>query len=415
MSVIDPNDPVESLEPALPRIGYVTIEDILNRQDWPINEVGHISNACTIANVLRDLGFPLEYFGPLPTKSDLITHIKAKLSGHIFGKRILKHVEPTMLQRQATDILRKLAAIRVDVLVGNNSRPFARLETDLPIIVWRDATFAGALSVHRDFKNPSTLSVQLGHEMEKAALERCAMTVFRSQWAADQAINYYGVDPAKVRILPTGGNMRYSRSRHFISDAIASRSPQCCELLFVGVDWKGKGGHVALEITRRLAQSGMSVRLTIVGAHLKKADNLPANTRVVGFIDIQSAEGCLQFEKLLAESHFLIFPSRVDTYGNVLPEANAFGVPCLASDNAGIPSIIRNDINGYVFPLESDDEPGGYCDYIERMMANYEQYQALAFSTYNEYLTRLSWDVVGPQFKRIIQDVYENHHRQALR
>lgn len=411
MPFIEPNDPVESINSGLPRIGYVTIEDIRTRQEWPINEVGHISNAYTIARVLRDQQFPLEYLGPMPTESDLYTHIKAKISGRIFGRRILKHVEPAMLKLQAADIVSKLSGIRVDVLVGNNSRPFALLKTDLPIIVWRDATFAGALQVHRDFKNVSSRSVRLGHEMEKAALERCAITIFRSQWAADDAINYYGVDPVKVRILPTGGNMRSTRPRNFISDAIASRSPQCCELLFVGVDWKGKGGHVALDITRRLAHSGMNVRLTVVGASLKKSDNLPANTRVMGFINIQTTDGYLLFEKLLSESHFLIFPSRVDTYGNVLPEANALGVPCLASDNAGIPSIIRNGINGYVLPLDSDDEAGGYCDYIESMMANYEQYLALAHSTYNEYLMRLSWDAVGPQFKTIIQEVYENRIR----
>ena len=412
MLFTDPNDnPAEPIESGLPRIGYVTIEDIRTWRKWPINEVGHISNAYTLASVIREQGFPLEYLGPMPMESDLFTHLKAKISGRIFGKRILKHVEPTMLQRQADNIVRKLSRVPVDVLVGNNSRPFAKLKTDLPIIVWRDATFAGALSVHRDFKNVSSRSIRLGHEMEKAALERCAITIFRSQWAADDAINHYGVDPAKVRILPTGGNMRSTRPRQFISDAIASRSPQCCELLFVGVDWKGKGGHVALEITRRLAHSGMNVRLTIVGARLKTSENLPANTRIEGFIDMQTTDGHLLFEKLLAESHFLIFPSRVDTYGNVLPEANAFGVPCLASDNAGIPTIIRNDINGHVFSLASDDEAAGYCDYIESMMTNHEQYRTLAHSTYNDYLTRLSWDVVGPQFRTIVQQVYENHHR----
>lgn len=390
-------------DPVLPRVGYVTIQDIRAWKAWPKNEVGHIGNSFMLAAVLRELGLPVEYFGPLPTASSPLVYLRSRVHGLLPG-RFIRSVEPGVLRRQAACIQRRLAATPVDVLLGNNSRPFAALDTPLPIVVWRDATFAGALKVHRDFRNISIRSIRMGHRMEQAALDRCTIAVFRSQWAADDAISVYALDPGKVCVIPTGGNIRHPPPRERVSAMIDARRPERCELLFVGVDWEGKGGPVAVEVVRRLIDGGLNARLTVVGARHRSISGLPPYVRDVGFIDIFTAQGRHDYTRLLEQAHFLLFPSRVDTYGNVLPEANAHGVPCLASDNAGAPSIIRNDVNGRLFPIDSDDEAGAYCEFIARTMRDIDGYRSLAGSSYEEYVSRLSWDVVGPRLVKVLRD-----------
>jgi glycosyltransferase involved in cell wall biosynthesis len=397
-------------ESAMPRVGYVTIEDVRTCQGWPRNEIGHMGNAYTLAEVMRTQQFQVEHLGPVPMPGPW-ARAGAQARLRLFGTRQLLQVQPALLRRQAKDIAGKLTTKRVDLLFGNNSRPFAELDTPLPIIVWRDATFAGALRVHRDFTRVLPGCVALGHRMETAALNKCTIAIFRTRWAAHDAIHRYGVDPAKIRILPTGGNVLHACPRDAISEVIEARSRRRCELLFVGVDWEGKGGDIALATTHRLAQMGVDTRLTILGTHPKSRRSLPANTEVIDYVNIFAENGRAQYQRLVAAAHFLIFPSRVDTYGNVLPEGNAFGVPGLTADIAGLPEVIRSGINGHVFPVGGDDEAGTYADCIAEYMQDFDRYLALAHASYNEYRARLAWDVVGPAFGRIVQDVVRVHGR----
>jgi glycosyltransferase involved in cell wall biosynthesis len=394
---------------SLPRIGYVTIHDLRAWRSWPENEFGHLANASMLARVFEDLRLPVAYLGPLPTTGGLFTQLRAMLHRRRSQTRYLRFVEPGVLRRQARAIERK--AKDVDLLFGNNSRPFAQLRTSLPVVIWRDATFAGALEVHRDFRNISARSMRLGHRMERAALEKCTAAVFRSQWAADQALYYYDVDPAKVFVIPTGGNILTPPSRASVADAIDARPKDRCELLFVGVDWEGKGGPVALDVARRLHEAGLPVRLTVVGGHPARQTRPPPYVRTTGFIDIHNTQDRQRYKQLLSESHFLLFPTRVDTYGNVLPEANAFGLPCLTSGNAGISTIIRNGVNGRIFPPGGETEAQDYAAFIEAIMNDREAYRSFALSAYDEYRLRLGWDVVGPRIRQLFLDVCEAAHR----
>jgi glycosyltransferase involved in cell wall biosynthesis len=358
-----------------------------------------------IASVLQDLGVPLHFLASPPSTGGLVAKIRDRVHRNLFGNRVVSSLEPAQLQRRAAWIEHKLASIEVDVLLSNASRPLALINTSRPIVIWRDSTFAGALKVHRDFRNLAPRSVRLGHQMEQAALQRCTVAVFRSHWAADDACRIYGVNPHKVRVIPVGGNIRKAPPRERVAQAIASRSRECCELLFVGVDWEGKGGPVALEICRRLRDDGVAVRLTVVGAEPGRLASAPPYVRDLGFIDIHTEAGRRRYTKLLETSHFLLFPSRVDTYGNVLPEANAFGLPALASDNAGIPTIVKNGINGQLFPIGGDAEALAYSRFIQAMLSERTRYDALALSSYDEYATRLSWDVVGPELVAVLREV----------
>ena len=67
----------------------------------------------------------------------------------------------------------------------------------------------------------------------------------------------------------------------------------------------------------------------------------------------------------------------------------------------GIPTIIRDDLNGKTFDREADVT--AYCEYIINIFANYSEYKKLALSSFNEYQSRLNWSVAG----RTVRDVLE--------
>jgi glycosyltransferase involved in cell wall biosynthesis len=81
-------------------------------------------------------------------------------------------------------------------------------------------------------------------------------------------------------------------------------------------------------------------------------------------------------------------------------EANSFGLPCLATNVGGIPSVIRNDVNGTTFAL--DARPEEYCRYIIQAL-DASRYPELAASSFNEYQTRLNWTTAGETVKKLLE------------
>ena len=107
--------------------------------------------------------------------------------------------------------------------------------------------------------------------------------------------------------------------------------------------------------------------------------------------------------QLFQESHFLFLPSRAEAYGIAFCEASAFGLPSLTSYVGGIPSAVRDNVNGMTFALDAPAET--YCNYIMDLMRNYSRYEELALSAFNEYQTRLNWRVATQHVKQLIQEI----------
>jgi glycosyltransferase involved in cell wall biosynthesis len=175
-----------------------------------------------------------------------------------------------------------------------------------------------------------------------------------------------------------------------------------CKLLFLGVDWFRKGGDIALEVARELKRSGLNVELTIVGCQPFN-ESPPDFVTTLGFISKNTGLGVNKINKLIAESHFLIVPSRAEAYGNVFCEANSFGVPCISTKVGGIPTIIKDRVNGKVF--EKDAYLTEYCTYIHNLFSKYSEYKSLALSSFNEYQSRLNWSTTAKTAKNLLVDL----------
>lgn len=74
------------------------------------------------------------------------------------------------------------------------------------------------------------------------------------------------------------------------------------------------------------------------------------NTNFVGYL-----QG-LELASAFASADAFVFPSRTETLGLVLLEAMAAGCPVVAARSGGIPDIVTDGVNGYLF--EPDDPDG---------------------------------------------------------
>ena len=165
------------------------------------------------------------------------------------------------------------------------------------------------------------------------------------------------------------------------------------------VSWSRKGGDVALMVANLLNQQGIQTELHVVGCQ-PPIDDIPNFVKLHGFISKNLDTGREYLDKLMAESHFLILPSKAECYGVVFAEASSFGLPSLATDVGGISTAIHNGKNGQTFQI--NDSPQKYCDYIARLMSDVHQYRELSLSSFAEYSDRLNWTSSGNKVKDLI-------------
>ena len=73
----------------------------------------------------------------------------------------------------------------------------------------------------------------------------------------------------------------------------------------------------------------------------------------------------LELAAAFASADAFVFPSRTETLGLVLLEAMAAGCPVVAARSGGIPDIVTDGVNGYLFepddPMAQSPLPNPYC------------------------------------------------------
>ena len=378
------------------RIGYITTYDAKDVRNW--SGLGYY-----MAQHLQSDDTSLEYIQSSQRKISLLTKVKHKLYWNLYQADYLLDRDPAILKGYSKQISSKLKAQPLDIVFSPGTIPIAYLECDQPIAFWTDATFGGMINFYPEFTNLCRESIRQGHLMEKSALNRCQLAIYSSDWAAKTAIDLYEAESSKVKVVPFGANLDSKMDFSNIKSLINARKNKPCKLLFLGVNWQRKGGDVALEVARQLNESGLATELTIVGCEPPFRESMPEFVTVINFISKSTQQGIDQINGLLAESHFLILPSTADCTPVVFSEANSFGVPCLTTDVGGITTIIKNDINGKTFQTNANISE--YCTYITHLFSDYTQYKELAISSFNEYQTRLNWQVAGQTVRSLLKDL----------
>ena len=378
------------------KIAYVTTYDPLNITNW--SGIGYY-----IARALKNQSADIEYIGPLNEYSSFFIEFKQLIYRKIFNKGFQAERDPLVLKKYSEQVSQQLINIDADIVFSPSSLPLSYLECRQPIVFWTDSNFAAMLDFYPGFSNLCQATIKNGNRAEQATLTRSRLAFYASDWAAQTAQQSYQVDHSKVKVAPFGANLQTVWSFNEIKNIVKSRRKDRCQLLFLGVDWLRKGGDTAIKVVDALNNQGLKADLHIAGCDPMIDGPMPDFIKPHGFLNKSDPKDLAQITRLLAESHFLFLPSRAECFGIVFCEASAFGLPSLATRVGGIPTAVRDNINGKTFSLDADIQQ--YCHYISMLMSDFSLYQELALSSFNEYSTRLNWTVAG----KTVMDLLEAH------
>ncbi|WP_017733602.1 glycosyltransferase [Nafulsella turpanensis] len=374
------------------KISYVTIGNALDIHNWSGLEY-------YIAKALEDHVGEVNYIGNLTIKKKLGLRQKQVLY-RLIGQRY-DAVRTPFFARQCSQQVKSLLKPDTDIIFSPGSVATALLETSKPKVIYSDATFAGLLNFYiYDFCSDT---IKKGHYLEQRALESASLAIYSSDYAAQSALQNYKVDAGKIKVVPFGANIKHNFSFADIKAIVRSRSRKECNLLFLGVDWERKGGELAVKVAGKLNKLGIKTNLHVVGIKNLPVKDLPNFVLNHGFISKSTKEGEVKIQNLMAQCHFLLLPTKAEAYGLVFCEANSFALPSITTNVGGIPTIIKNGINGRMFDLSDTEEV--YGNYIASAFSNPKEYEQLAFSSYNEYKTRLNWQVAGESISRLLKEI----------
>jgi glycosyltransferase involved in cell wall biosynthesis len=298
----------------------------------------------------------------------------------------------------------------VDALLGISTSDLTAKGYSVPSILWGETRAAEVLDkcYHTRLTKRGIRDCQ---KLEEAALNSTVLTVFPSHWAADIACASYSFDHQKVRVIPYGVNLPSTLTEDDIRECLGRRDLRECELLFIGSDWKHHGAQVAIDVTSILRARGINVHLTLLDCIPPSAVNLPEYVTVTGRVDRATQKGQAFLASLYVQSHLLILPGRQKGSAVILSEGSAYGVPALTAETDGNSTVVKNGVNGQLFPLEA-----GAIDYAEcalQLLGDSQKYAAICWSSFKCFQTDLNWDVAVSkliiEMQKILQSTSEEY------
>ena len=369
---------MNSKEGKIKRLAYITLDDPLDKQTW----------SGIYFRMFDALKYEFEEVIPLgPIKApyvEFVIKIFQFFSLYILQRRYDRSHSVLLSKTYANILKRKLQNRNFEAIFAPaGATLIAYLETDIPIFYYSDAT--ANLLIDYYFFNLSKLSKKELNLIEYNAINKAKSSIFSSLWSAQDAIKTYMADPNKVKVVKMGANIHQPPGNFNIEKKLDSKS---CKLLFVGVDWKRKGGDIVLKTLDILTAKGFDAELTVCGC-------VPPETRknmiVYPFLNKNKETDFKIFIELFEKSHIFFFPTRAECSGIVLCEAAAYGIPTISTDTGGVSSYIKNNETGYLLPLEAKSED--YAKLIMTLFGDKKLYSKMANQSHNLFQTELNWQV----------------------
>jgi glycosyltransferase involved in cell wall biosynthesis len=136
---------------------------------------------------------------------------------------------------------------------------------------------------------------------------------------------------------------------------------------------------------RSLLEAGYSnFRFLIVGSGFEK-EWLAENMSHAEFAGVLEGEA---LASAYADMDVFAFPSRTDTFGNVILEALASGVPTIVTSEGGPKFLVKHGLNGFV--SQHDNE---FIDAIKLLMSNSHMLDSMSTAA-RQYASSIAWDTV---------------------
>lgn len=170
--------------------------------------------------------------------------------------------------------------------------------------------------------------------------------------------------------------------------ALGHRDPERLYLLFIGnPHLKSKGLHLLVQAFRSLRTQWLGLELVVIG-HIGKGIRKAEETgvRYAGYVASRR-----ELANWYASAAVTVLPSTMpgESFGMVMAEALIAGCPVVGPRMGGIPELVEDGLNGYLF---SPGDVRGLVNAIDRAMKHQEALRNYILQKRTIYQERFDWD-----------------------
>jgi glycosyltransferase involved in cell wall biosynthesis len=240
-------------------------------------------------------------------------------------------------------------------------------------------------------------------KLEEEAAKNATLTVTISKYSSEKIVQFYGVDKAKIRIVPNGvDTQRFKPSEgcETIKRQIGIDSKLC--VLFVGRLIPRKGLTFLVEAAKHIVKEYSQTMFLIVGdgplkqhliAHLEKM-NLLGNFVFLGDVN-ESA-----LPALYNCADVFVLPSIQEGQGIALLEAQATAKPVVAFDVGGVREAVLDKESGLLMKPDSNK----LADAIIKLLVNWSLREKMGSKGRKFIENNFSWDVCAQKLLQVYRE-----------
>jgi UDP-glucose:(heptosyl)LPS alpha-1,3-glucosyltransferase len=218
----------------------------------------------------------------------------------------------------------------------------------------------------------------------------------------------YPVHPDSVKVIHPGVNLSdYKRKnknnvRHAVRKdlGIGTDDPV---IVFASMNFEIKGLDDIILALAQLKQHNKNVKLIVAGkGNIKKYEKLAKDAQISENIIFTGIVARDRLIDLYLAGDLYMMLSRFDTFGMVVLEAMAAGLPVMISSRVGAKDLVKDEKNGFVIPDASD------YDYIaSRLVLMLDKKTRIQMSVAaHQTASENTWDNVAKKYSDLYDEVF---------
>lgn len=222
------------------------------------------------------------------------------------------------------------------------------------------------------------------------AASRCSFHIAVSNFAR-QTIEQFTGETGRLRVLPNGVDVNvFRRATDF-----GHTDPN--QLLYVGFMRRVKGVDILLRAMALLVKQKPDLRLVLIGGGIyrdsksqeEELRQLARELKLEKNVEFVGIKTPREVARFMCESSLLVLPSRTETFGAVLIEALACGIPVVATRCGGTEDIVKDEFGRLAEKENPEDLAMAIMDVILRR----KEYDPVELRQYA--LENFSWEEVA--------------------
>lgn len=264
---------------------------------------------------------------------------------------------------------------------------------NLPTYIYQDLSVSYVKFMRE--KYPSIFNVSGFGNIDKKYIEKreklqmdyysnCKGIFTMGQWLKKDLVERCGIPADKVH--HAGGGINVDKN------LINPQNKTGNKILFIGRDFKRKGGYDVIKAFKMLKKDIPDLELYIAGPSSNPIESPMEGYHYLGDCSHK------QLSDLFNMCDIFCMPSYFEAYGLVFIEALTYGLPCIGRDVYEMPYFIEDDETGY---LLKHDDVSELCTLISKLLKD-DRIKNNVLKKQDWYIKEYSWDTVANRINDVI-------------